>query len=97
MIILEYESTSTSIKYFNPVIPKRSMQFRIYQSVFVLIAYIKLMAVGCMLLKQVTMYSTEKPYRLIIALLAFILDFTFDTIFLVFMMNSSYLNNPVIL
>lgn len=95
IILLDYRPISFKVP--GQAKPSYSQKLRIYQIVFVLLVYIILFSMGCMLLRQVSKYSTEKPYKLIGSMVFCLVDMTVGACLLTAMLSGNYIYNPIIL
>lgn len=75
---LDYEKISFQI--IGPPVTDSSLGFKIHLFSCVWGTYLGLMAIGCLLLKQISKFYTEKPLYLIISLYVILAGFTFAAI-----------------
>lgn len=59
---------------------EHSLGFRLYYGIYVGIGYFILMTVGCLLVKQINKYYTERPLVLIISLYIILIDLSFAVV-----------------
>jgi hypothetical protein len=95
IIILDYQPISFQVP--GKAKPSESHKLRSYRIAFITLSYVILLSLGCMLLRQVNKYSTEKPYKLIVSLVICLIDMTVGTCMMIAMLLGHYIYNSIIL
>lgn len=95
-IIIGFRFRDLEFEEFASPKPISYLGFRIHQLIYVWINYLCLICMGITLMRQISKYSTEKPFFLIISLYVILADFTYAIVYMNLLIFERELFSPSI-